>query len=574
MPSITILPDSVINKIAAGEVIERPASVVKELVENALDAGGRHIDIEIEEGGKKLIRVKDDGEGMLPNQLSLAVARHATSKIRSDQDLTGVKTLGFRGEALASIAAVSQMTLSSRSREGSESGAEIRLEGGKIVSQNETGHPYGTSVLVKYLFYQTPARLKFLKSSETEMNHIVDDVIRQALGHPEAVIRLTHNGKKILSTDSNRDLKRKVGDLFGADIMENCFSIVDPRNAVSGLVSHPQIARSHQRNIFFIVNGRSVKDRVLHHAVMEAYRNLLMHGQYPFVVLRLTLPADMIDVNVHPAKTEVRFSDSSLVHRMVTDAVRQTLESAPWKSGDRGGPMGPVLGSPPGSARFTALWRGAPSASATHESSASKEILQTSTPYSQLHVIGQIMATYIVCEGEGKLVLIDQHAAHERIWFEKLLEQYKKGQVFSQQLLIPENIDLKPSEGEILKKYRDELKNFGIEADFFGGCTFIIRSVPALIQGKISIRNLVLDLVGDIIEKGTLASLKDGLYEVLARMSCHAAIRANHRLALEEMSALVMELSHYPFTSFCPHGRPVAIDVRQEELERWFKRVV
>lgn len=597
MGSIKPLSESLINKIAAGEVIERPASVVKELLENSLDAGAKKIDIEIEEGGRKTILVRDDGEGILPAELHLAVSRHATSKLLEDEDLFSIRTLGFRGEALASIAAVSKLTITSHCLHQGPPARQIAIEGGKIISENDAGHPLGTTVSVKSLFYQTPARLKFLKSAETEINHIVDHVTRMALAHPKVAFRLKHNGRKIVSAEITTDLKQRVSDLFGSDMSQNCFEIISSSSplfpqasfplSVSGLVGHPQISRSHQKNIFIIVNGRGVRDKVIYHALLEAHRNLLMHHKYPFIVLELNLPSETVDINVHPAKSEVRFLDSALVHRVVYDTVRKTLEGEPWKEKEPNSPpvdsfvpsLSQAVASSPDQQLETFNHSGANWYSQPKPSSAGKEIHYNTVPYSTLKVIGQLMGTYLVCEGAGsqgtpRLVIIDQHAAHERIGFEKLCHQVREGQVASQNLLIPIPVDLKPTEGEILKIYADEIKSFGFEIDFFGGCTFIIRAVPCLLMDKVNFKDLILDLIGDILEKGKLVSLNDRINEVLARMACHGAIRANHPLTHDEIFALLGELDRHQNTSFCPHGRPVAVDVQKGELERWFKRVL
>lgn len=590
MSTIELLSDSIINKIAAGEVVERPASVVKELVENALDAEAKNIEIDLEEGGKKRIQVRDDGRGISPHELRLAVSRHATSKIKTVDDLFRIRTLGFRGEALASIASVSKMTLTSRSALSQGAAREIYIEGGDIVEEKEAGHPLGTTVSVKYLFYHTPARLKFLKSEETEVTHILDHVTRMALAYPQVTFRVTHNGKRIISAQGTGNFKRRIADLFGSDISESCYPIIFKEGndssspkleilqnqkplCVTGEIGHPQISRSHQRNIYLFVNQRPVKDKVIFHALLEAYRNLLMHGRYPFSILFLEVPEEMVDVNVHPAKLEVRFTNSQQIHRLVYDAVRRTLEREPWgikiahesvgASRPGGTPMGLINQAP-------TIIEDLPIRIIDEK----RKIDINRTSYSDLKVIGQLLGTYLVCEASEKMVLIDQHAAHERIGFEKLLLQYQKGSIPVQQLLIPENFDLKPSDTEILKKYVEELEKFGIEIDFFGGGTFVVKAIPFLFQKKVSIRDLILDLIGDILEKGKLTSLTDSLNDILARFACHGAIRAHDLLTLEEMRSLLKELDHYQFTSFCPHGRPVLIEVQKSELERWFKRIV
>ncbi|MBI2338895.1 MAG: DNA mismatch repair endonuclease MutL, partial [Deltaproteobacteria bacterium] len=503
------------------------------------------------------------------------------------EDLSSIKTLGFRGEALASIAAVSKMAITSRYvqnppsppfEKGGEGGDlisahEIRLEGGNIVFEGPSAHPPGTTVLVKYLFYQTPARLKFLKSSETEMSHIIDSVTRVALANPQGAIRLTHNGKKVLGSGGEGGLKSTLASLFDEETAAQTWEVAGGNRdiTVSGLAGHPSISRSHQRDLYLFVNGRPVRDKVLFHAVMEAYRNTLMRGRYPFAVIFLNLPGEMVDVNVHPAKAEVRFADSRLVHHAVQEAVRKTLEGEPWKAGARvegiGSRVMPEANEP------ALLFSMARIPDLVVSGNPKPQTLNPK-PCEPLTPIGQILGTYLVCETPDKLVLIDQHAAHERILFDRLLTQYKEGNIASQPLLIPENFDLPPSSAEILKKYLKELERFGLEIEFFGGCTFIVRAVPVLLQGKVSIKNLALDIAGDQVEKGRLVSLTDNLNDLLARMACHSAVRANRRLTVSEIKPLLDDLERYPLTSFCPHGRPVAVEISQRELEKWFKRAL
>jgi len=621
MPPIHQLTDDVINKIAAGEVIERPASVVKELLENALDAGATHVEIDLKEGGRTQIVIRDDGCGIPPKDMKLALMRHATSKLSTASDLSHIATLGFRGEALASIASVSKLSIASRSRESGEPGYEINMEGGVLVSEGETGHPLGTTITVRQLFFQTPARLKFLKSPATEIGHIVDHVIRIALANPQVSIRLNHNDHKDLAVRGTTNLRQRVEDIYGHDVSKSCYPIIEsdgwvqkaldqsqaPQIKISGLVGHPEISRSHQRHLFIFVNGRPVRDKVIFHAVMEAYRNLLMHGRYPFVVLNISIPPADVDVNVHPAKSEVRFSNSQAVHRVVQEALRSTLEAEPWKTviarslpeADDEAIQNLQTPEKSGLEASETLNRGLPVSAprygerglqdtqrhigeiiygsrseVSYSSPEPKAVHQNTVPFGKMRLLGQLWATYLICEADGKLVLVDQHAAHERIGFEKLKAQWDAGKIATQDLLIPINFDLKPSEAEILKNYLEEFKSFGLEIEFFGGTSFVVRSMPVLFAGKISVENLMNDFVGDILEKGQMTSLKDRVGDILASMACHGAIRANHRLTPQEMQALLKELDDYPFTSYCPHGRPVAVDVHQMELEKWFKRVL
>lgn len=596
MPVINQLSDALINKIAAGEVIERPASVVKELVENSLDAFATQIDIDLMDGGKKGILVRDNGQGVPAAELELAVSRHATSKIKTDDDLFSIHTLGFRGEALASIASVSKMTLTSK-RKGEETpGREIRIEGGRILSQEDTGHADGTSVSVKFLFYQTPARLKFLKTTETETAHIVDFVTRLALVHPEVGFTLSHHGKKILDLRP-ADALRRIESVFGKEAADFCYPVSSERGGmkIAGYAGNPNLSRSHNRHVFLFVNGRAVRDKVLYHAIFESYRDLIMRGRYPFVVLFVEVPPEMVDVNVHPAKSEVRFSNSAVVHRFVYESIRKVLQEEPWKKSAEKAPatepqpfptefqsensfkewaLTPRPESPGDDNQFFLSLRRQEAASPAPAFTEWKKVEFGQRAFADLEVIGQCLATFILCQSEGRLVLIDQHAAHERIGFEKILKQYQESQIPSEPLLIPENFDLSPSEAEVLKKYLPDLEKIGLEIDFFGGNTFVVKRLPVFFKNRVVVKNLMLDLIGDALEKGKLTSIQDNLHAVFARMACHGAIRANHRLTHDEMRALLKELDQYSFTSFCPHGRPVSVEVTRDEIDRWFKRVL
>lgn len=597
-PTISLLDEDLINKIAAGEVVERPASVIKELVENALDARATRITISLRDGGKKLIQVTDNGIGIPPDQLELAVSRHATSKISEFNDLYRLKTKGFRGEALASIASVAQLKLASLS--GGHEPHEIVIHAGETLGVHAAAHAPGTTVSVKHLFYQTPARLKFLRSKETEAGHIADIVLKLALSHPHVDFQLFADDKSILEAPVFADEKRRVVTLLGKDLQDMIFPFAGETAGlkVSGWFGHPQVARNQRSHAHFFVNSRAVNDRVLWHAVTEAYRDLLMKGKYPVLVLNLTVDEETVDVNVHPAKSEIRFHHSQAVHGFVKHVLREHLEAKPW--------LGEALQSFASSSsadenETTAtssvtmslqnwsqkFFTGTPDKAEFHTPrdtgqtnktystpSAQRQILFGRTPYADMRPIGQWLSTYILCETAGKLILIDQHAAHERVGFEKLMMQYQANGLQSEALLVPETFDLKPSDGEIFKNHLEELARFGLEVEFFGGNTFVIKAMPVLLKGKLDMKRLILDLVEDIKETGEMVSLKDKLHHVLATMACHAQIRANHHLTLDEMNALLKELDHYQFTDFCPHGRPVSVEVTREEVEKWFRRVL
>lgn len=611
MPAIHKLDSALINKIAAGEVIERPASVVKELVENSLDAAATRITVSIKEGGKKLIQIVDDGRGIASDQLELAIERHATSKIDSYDDLFRLSTKGFRGEALASISGVAQLTLASKTADGEP--MELLVDSGEILDKRACAQPDGTTVTVKYLFHKTPARLKFLRTDDTEMGHIADVMAKMALSHPLVAFELLQNERVIFLAPVTNDPFTRVLDVLGRELGGYLypFSGEDPGMRVDGYIGHPQVAKSQRTGAYFFVNGRAVNDKVIWHAIMEAHRDLLMKGKYPVIVLHLTVDEGLVDVNVHPTKAEIRFQQSQAVHGFLYRTLRDKLTQAPWlakaASDFADGGKEPVRLDFPidqvaavgaqemkstvnhWSERYFSGQDQEPTffQSAKRNSEIKDEWVQNPVPaptqktilfgktrYASMTVIGQLLGTYILCQAEDRLVLIDQHAAHERVGFEKLMLSYQRDGITSQPLLIAETFDLKPSDVEILKRYLDDLKPFGFEIDFFGGNTFVLKAVPDLLTGVGDIKTLVGHWIDDLKETGTLVSLKDKVHHVLATMSCHAQIRANHHLETEEIYALLKELEAYQFTDFCPHGRPVSVEVTRDEIERWFKRVL
>lgn len=594
------LGDDLINKIAAGEVVERPASVVKELVENSIDAGSTRIEVTLKEGGKKLIQITDNGAGIPPQELRLAMARHATSKINHFDDLYHLKTKGFRGEALASIASVAQLTLSSHAPGFDPH--EIIVHGGEIIDERICALPLGTTVTVKYLFYQTPARLKFLRSKETETSHVVDVITKMALSHPQIEFKLWNEDRLIFEAPLFQTALERVVSILGNDLRESLypFSGEGAGMSVHGFFGHPQVALSQRNQSYFFVNGRAVNDKVLWHAVMEAYRDLLMKGRYPIMVLNLHVDENTIDVNVHPAKSEVRFHHPQQIHAFVHTTLRQHLQAAPWLQvssalQNSAPPLPPFFGHPPlgggqgeGNARTEnpnvahtmSGWSNQYfSQTSPSEKTYATQPMQTQirfgkTSYADMTPIGQWHSTYILCESANKLVLIDQHAAHERIGFEKLMLQFRANSIPREPLLIPETFDLKPSDAELLKNYLGQLADFGIEVDYFGGNTFVVKAIPALFKNKMNLPQVIADVLADIKEAGELIALKDRLHLLFATMACHAQIRAHHHLSLTEMQALLKELDHYQFTDFCPHGRPVSIEITGEEIEKWFRRTL
>lgn len=617
MTNIRILPEILANKIAAGEVVERPSSVVKELVENALDAGGTRITIEIEKGGRSLIQVADNGAGMGHDDALLALERFATSKIQSDRDLFSIRTLGFRGEALPSIAAVSKMTLVTRERH-CDSGVEIRIHGGKILEVSEAGAPPGTMIQVARLFYNTPARRKFLKTIQTEMGHIADVVAGMALGRPQVHFKLTHNGKTVKQWPKASDAAQRVAAVLG---QVDSHALI-PLSAASGdvtLSGHlgpSRLARSTARGIYLYVNGRRVRDRVIQHALFEGYRGRLMKGQFPLAVLFLELPFDQVDVNVHPTKHEIRFVDQRRVHNSVRDHVAQALaeserrlwqvpevkppikgrdiaaeaippyrisskappretcgtdESFVYQAGAVSGQSAPVFGNAVYETEVKPRTNGVENAgSSLPRQSAAQQNLWQEDGFADLAVIGQFRGTYIICQGPQGLILIDQHAAHERIVYEQL--KARAGRIESQRLLMPETVEVGFAEAQILEKLIAPFNDWGLELEPFGGNTFVVKSVPTLLNDR-NVTQMIIELA----ERAADIGLETGLEKVLDQcrmvMACHHSVRANQRLTEEQIGHMLTQLDQCDDPSHCPHGRPTWIHWTVKDLEKAFKRI-
>lgn len=570
------LSESLIAKIAAGEVIERPASVVKELVENAIDAEARNIVVEIEEGGKKLVRVSDNGCGMSREGLLMAVERHATNKIRDEADLFRISTLGFRGEALPSIAAVSWMAIESRET-GQENGGRLEIEGGKILKSTVCGRSPGTTVTVRNLFFNTPARLKFLKSRETEFAHIASLMEAVALSRPEVGFTLTHQGKKEFQSSARPGHRERIRDLLGAEIERSLLPVSAGRGAIElvGFVSDHTVTSSSAKGLYFYVNGRLVRDRTLQHAILSAYEGLLMKHRYPWAFLYLSVPPAFVDVNVHPTKSEVRFAQGAVVHDLVREGVRTVMRRAgsltgrevpalPFATAISSNAGNRLLSSAPD---FTRLGEGP--ADAARGSPETSRLVTALT--GNCRILGQVHGTYLLCETADKLVLIDQHAAHERIGFEKLKRQFESGGVSRQALLIPKNFELKPSAAEILRLYLEDLEKFGLEVEPFGRSGFVLRAVPALLAGEDSV-GLIVALIEELQAFGRLGPLEEKVHEVLETIACHRQIRAGDRLSTPEIEALLADMETLSFSYSCPHGRPSVLQVSFDEIERWFKR--
>lgn len=574
---IQVLSDELASQIAAGEVVERPASVVKELLENAIDAGATRVTIRVEDAGRKLIEVSDDGAGIPADELPLATARHATSKINSAEDLFRIRTLGFRGEALASIGSVSRMMIISRNA-NQPLGARMLVEGGRNINIEMFGSVIGTVVQVRDLFYNTPARLKFLKRDLTEKQQIDNLVSRYALAYANIAIHLEEDGKAVLRTSGNGERREVLAQLYGVELARQLLEVVFEEEGVKieGFISPISINRSNRKDITFFVNGRWVQDAALMSALLKAYQSYLMVGRYPLSVLFIDLPSEDVDVNVHPAKAEVRFRQPDEIFTKVQRAVRRLLMAfspvpqlspAPWSSG--------VWSSPPVVVDDWSSGAEAPPFQSTQPASASDgERLATTAPapfgggIPLLRLIGQIGATYLVAEGPDGLYLIDQHAAHERILYEKM--QHQKGNIPSQSLLEALVIQLPPHSARLLQANLQVLREIGFDLEEFGQNSFRVSAIPALFtQGdpQAAIRSVVEDFEED--ETPLQGMIEDKL---IARICKRMAIKGGSVLSTEEQQALLQDLEACASPRTCPHGRPTMIHLSVDLLERQFGR--
>ena len=668
MAEVRILPEIISNRIAAGEVVERPVSVVKELVENALDADASRIIVEVEKGGRSLIRISDDGEGMNRDNALLSIERYATSKIAGDEDLLSIRSLGFRGEALPSIASISKLTIITREK-GSDTGTRIHLNGGRLMDVSEVGAAPGTIVEVRDLFFNTPARRKFLKTINTEMGHIADAFSTMSLGYPHIQFRLIHNRRLVRHFPVSHDLRTRAGVILANENLDQLYPVDRSSDGinVTGYIGDPQVSRGTAQKIQLFVNGRMVTDRGVVAAVQKGYSGRLMKGRYPLAILFIKLPFDQVDVNVHPAKLQVRFADHRKVFSVVADGVLDglqkgqanlyrgcSLESSPRVSSQphqsdvssqtnqsdassqahenegyegrdardkdtvaekpaqslfKWGPAvpssefngesfqypGDVSPIPTGDdmeGKQSAKAHGKPSSVIDKPASpgeslpllhpeddggglAQKE--QKQSDGWKLSLLGQVLGTYIVAVSREGLVVIDQHAAHERVVYEELKRRSLSFKTPSQNLIVPEILELSFKEAELMERIAPELASLGIEVEPFGGTTFVVKSIPAIIDDR-AVKPMVLEILDRIensgIEQGDEAIHKAWLDECLILMACHSAVRARHALSSKEMENLITALQKCDNPFHCPHGRPTMIRWDERDLEKLFKRVL
>jgi DNA mismatch repair protein MutL len=577
------LPSHLINQIAAGEVVERPASVVKELVENSLDAGAQTVQIDIVAGGQKLIRIRDDGKGIPKVELELALSRHATSKISSLDDLEAVASLGFRGEALPSIASVARLTLCSRTAD-QDAAWRVDADGGEHTKPVPAAHPLGTTVEVHDLFYNTPARRRFLRTERTEFGHIEKWIRRLALSRPEIAFALTHNQRTVMQLPAAKDRdaeRQRVAKICGDAFAEQ--SVFVEREvegiALKGWIGLPTYNRSQPDLQYWFVNGRSVGDKTLAHAARHAYRDVLFHGRYPAYVLTLTMDPRGVDANAHPAKHEVRFRDGRRVHGVVSQAIEFALKDTRPGGYD----VAPVpmtrervfdQGSIP-------LPHG-PSPSAVRETLATYRAMATAPTLADVpeqatevpplgFAIAQLAGVYILAENRHGLVVVDMHAAHERITYEKLKASYQGRDLVRQPLLVPETISVAENEANFVEQSGDALAKLGLVVDRSGPTTLTVREVPALLRNA-DVGSLLRDVLSDLSESGRSNRVDDASDELLATMACHHSVRANRLLSIDEMNALLREMEATERADQCNHGRPTWTTITLSELDRLFLR--
>ena len=611
---IQILPDDLANQIAAGEVVERPASIVKELVENAIDAGATRISIEIEEAGKKSIRVSDNGSGMEPEDACLAFERHATSKIQNAGDLESIRSLGFRGEALPSIASISRVRMATGTGKG-RNGTEVSMEGGGACRVKEIAFSKGTTIEVNQIFYNTPARQKFLKKDGTEAAHITQVVQQQALANPEIQFSLHHNGRQLLATLPTDQGLYRIAELFGAELSKELIRVEknDGTYRIEGFISSPVYTRSNRNTQYCFVNSRFVRDRVLLSATQQGYSHLLPRGQHPVLFLFMTMDPGLLDVNVHPAKAEVRFAFQQDVYRFVSHAVQDALQqndksftapiddSAPGQGREPkpsyevpGHPSAsvpskdPVLGSSqpePGrgdwSRGLEALYRMVPPADRMRGVEADPRQIEffgqkpkpiSDLVFSEFEPVGQLNNSFILMQGPKGVLVVDQHIAHERVLYERFREAAENKKVEVQDMLFPLAVELPPAEAQALSEHLESLRELGMHLEPFGKDGFLLRSVPAVLKNHDQ-ESIVREVAGRLIREEKDHTLQNKMEDIIIMMSCRNAIKVNHPMELDQIRKLMHDLEQTQMPYTCPHGRPIALLFEMNDILRKFQRI-
>jgi len=587
------LPPQLVNQIAAGEVIERPSSVVKELLENSLDAGAYRIEVEIEAGGTKLIRVRDNGCGIHENDLALALASHATSKIDSLEGLERVATLGFRGEALASIASVSRLRIVSRE---AASASAWEIDSGGVDASGDprpAPGPTGTTVEVRDLFFNTPARRKFLRTEKTEFGHIDNVVRRLSMSRSPVGFTLRHNGRTLFQckpSDNSQQRDRRVSDLLGKEFFDQSIAVdVDAAGfCLQGRIGLPTFSRSQADLQYFFVNGRMVRDRVLTHAVRQAYQDVLYHGRHPAYLLYLEMDPANVDVNVHPTKQEVRFRQSNLVHDFLFSSVHGAIRQVRPGQEEAAGipvstpislPVGGRTHSPPPQQRGMPLqvreqiaaYAALSEVAERPEEAASAGVSAAQTSHPLGYALGQLHGVYILAQNGEGLILMDMHAAHERITYERMKEAWQEETFKTQPLLVPQNLRVSLGEADLAEESSELFRQVGLEVDRVGETSLVIRQIPALLRGA-DVERLVRDVLSDLVEQGASTRVEERIRHLLATMACHGSVRANRRLSLDEMNALLRDMERTELSGQCNHGRPTWVQLDLNELDRLFLR--
>ncbi|WP_223787962.1 DNA mismatch repair endonuclease MutL [Marinicella meishanensis] len=602
------LPNQLIDQIAAGEVVERPASVVKELVENALDAGATVIDIDVQTGGKKRIKITDNGQGIPEADLAMALQRHATSKIHSLDDLESLLTMGFRGEALPSIASVSRFELISR-HQGAEMAYQISAHGGEIDGPKPAAHPVGTTVIVADLFFNTPARRRFLKTDKTEYLRIDELIKRVSLSRFDVTFRLSHNGKMIRNAqggDTEILRHQRINQLCGKDFIDNAIFITQQRGnlRLSGWVAKPSWNRAQPDRQFFYINQRMIKDKLVGHAIRQAYQDVLFHGRFPAFVLYLEIDPELVDVNVHPTKHEVRFRDSKLVHDFIFGSIHQSLaatrvgamqeskaEPLPDYSQMQhrmnlsgGGGYGGLGASTPAAgvreASFDYLQQSAQASSQLHTYPVGDAISSPSLPeadgqHQDIPPLGyakaQIHGVFIIAENQHGLIIVDMHAAHERITYERMKEKFHADALKNQKLLVPIQVNVSAREVGAVESHREWFEQLGFELGVMGEESLVIRKIPAMLANA-DVENLIKDVLSEIVALGSSQKIEAQINEIMSTMACHGSVRANRQLSIMEMNALLRDMEHTLRSDQCNHGRPTWAQLDMKQLDKLFLR--